>query len=242
MIILVMLAGLMTALLGARPASAQMFSVAPEREIVTEPQSVLRFGARQTSFNFRGPDQLVGTNRDLTFNGTTFSTSLELDGFFAYADIGRNLSDDNTRYTAIGARIRSSLPLTRNPAFQVSIPIMAGTDYVVARSDLITIGNQEFKQNTAGIYSGLDVRARLNHRVRFNLDGSVGYSFSATGYGVSGGTTTDWIIRNHLFVDELVRRFGLSIGFEIGSRRYFLEDRAFNYKVTQQALTFGITF
>ncbi len=199
------------------------------------------------NFNYIGNSLLTGNlpvtePRNFSFNEPLTYLRLDMEGFSAYGVFGKNLGDQQNSYSQFGAEATSGVILVPGYSFNLLLPVKLSTDYVIVRNNALANTGQEFKQNTVGIHSGLDIRVRFSPKVRFNADATAGYSFSVSGFGASGGTATDWKLRNRIYVDRLVKQFGLSFGFDIGSRKYNLDNDDFNYRATQQVVVLGITF
>lgn len=224
-----------------------MFSVEPQRQQTSfVPDMAINFGISYMNFAHRGsaitggqPGNNVG--QTFEFSEPLYHVSIDMVGFSAYGLFGRSLGDFNNSYSQVGASIGNSIGLINSSAFRVLLPLKLSSDYVIVRNNDI-FANQEFKQNTFGIHSGLEMRARLSQKVRFLVSGSGGYSFSVSGFGNSGGTATDLGLKNKLYFDAIYRQYGLVIGVELNSRKYKLDDARYDHLATQQSITLGITF
>lgn len=222
--------------------NAQMFSVEPERSITTIPINSLSVGVSFMDFAYRGPEQLLGSPADFSFNGPLMNLALDLEGFSAFGLYGRNLGEHNSTYSHFGASVSNNLVLAAGNTLNVMVPIKISTDYLVVRNSALFNAGDEMKQNSFGLQGGLELRARMGRQVRFMAGSTGGYSFSTSGFGVSGGNAVDWSIQNRFFFDRLFNSVGLTVGFDIKSRRYNLDDRQFNYRALQQAVVIGATF
>ena len=224
-----------------------MFSVQPQRQQSNFiPDVAVNIGLSYMNFAYRGselrgvaPGNNVG--RTFEFNEPLYHISVDMVGFSAYGLFGRSLGDFNNSYSQVGASIGNSIGLINSSAFRLLLPVKLSSDYVIVRNSDI-FANQEFKQNTFGIHSGIEMRARLSQKVRFLVSGSGGYSFSVSGFGNSGGTATDLGLKNKLYFDAIYRQYGLVIGVELHSRKYKLDDARYDHLATQQSITLGITF
>lgn len=232
------------ALLAAETINAQMFSVRTEREQITIPRTAISGGVSLTDFAYRGPSdqQIEGTNQDYSFSAPLAYMHIDLQGFTLYGVYGRGLGDFSNVYSELGAEISNGVLLTGSPVFSVLVPITLGTNYVLVRNQSLQSTADEFRQNSLGIKSGLQMNARLSRASRFQVDAQAGYAFSVTGYGLSGGSAADWNLSNRLFFDRIFGDVGIVVGLDIRSRRYRLDESIFNYRTTQQQLTLGLTF
>lgn len=233
---------LLVCMVMAPELQAQMFSVQPERDVVSAPPLAITYGFAFTDFIYRGPAAGAGQVNDYSFSEPLSRIQIELDGFRAHALYGRALGANQNVYSQFGAEIRNGILLVPGRQLQLILPVRLSTDYVVIRNSRLTNTNDEFRQNTVGAHSGLDLRVRLGPKARFTTAAGIGYAFSVTGFGLSGGSATDWSVSNRLFFDRLVNDYGLAIGFDLNNRRYNLDDPVFNYLVTQQVIVVGITF
>jgi len=225
-----------------------MFSVQPDRQVTNyTPGIAITVGYSAMSFDYRGPNYIsvapgqgqVGTT--FQFKDPLFQIGVEMMGFSAYGLFGSNLGEFNNAYSQIGASIGNQVPLIRSSAFRLGIPIRLATDYIVIKNNTL-LTSQEFKQNTFGIHGGVDLDVRLANAVRFEAIGLAGYSYSVSGFGNSGGTAVDLVLKNRLYFDNLVRQYGIVLGFDLNSRKYNLDDNRYNHLALQQMVTIGVTF
>lgn len=222
--------------------NAQMFSVQPEHNITTIPMNSISVGASFMDFAYRGPSQIIGSPADFSFSEPLMHLSLDLEGFSAFGLYGRNLGQHNTTYSHFGASVSNNIVVLPGSTLNILIPIRIATDYLVVRNNNLFNAGDEMKQNSFGLHGGLEIRARLGRQVRYLVGSTAGFSFSTSGFGVSGGNAVDWAFQNRFFFDRLFNNVGLTVGFDIKSRRYNLDDRQFNYRALQQAAVVGITF
>jgi hypothetical protein len=223
-------------------AQAQMFSVQPERDTQAVPALAITYGHSYSDFAYRGPAGNIGSVTDYSFNETLSRIQAELDGFRAHATFGRGLGLNENVYTQFGAEIKNGIMLVPGRQLSLVLPVKLSTDYVIIRNSRLTNTNDEFRQNTVGAHSGLDMRARITPKTRFTSALNIGYAFSVTGFGISGGSAVDWSSVSRLYFDRIVGDYGITVGFDMYSRKYNLDDQVFNYLMTQQTLVFGITF
>lgn len=232
----------------ADSAQAQMFSVQPDRQVTNyTPGIAVTAGYSAMSFDYRGPNYStvtpgpgqVGTT--FQFSDPLFQIGVEMMGFSAYGLFGRNLGEFNNAYSQVGASIGNQVPLIRSSAFRLGIPIRLATDYIVVKNNTL-LTSQEFKQNTFGIHGGVDFAVRLANAVRFEVAGLAGYSYSVSGFGNSGGTAVDLVLKNRLYFDNLVRQYGIVVGFDLNSRKYTLDDNRYDHLALQQMVIIGVTF
>ncbi len=221
---------------------SQMFSVQEQRELVVAPDRVLKVGLVSANFDYRGPSELNLTARDFSFSAPLYHVGIVTENFEGYAILGRNLGENDNSYTEFGARVKSGIFIVPGQAFSVILPLILSTDYVVATNRGLTNNINEFKQNNVGIYSGLEIRAKLGDKSRFVVTGMGGIHYSVAGYGISAGTAVDWSVANNLYFDRVFGKIGLKTGFKIGARKYNIEDRSFNYNMSNQSVVLGITF
>lgn len=234
-------------------ANSQMFSVQPQRQQSNfNPDVAVNIGLSFMNFAYRGSESVgISPSNGLSQNnnvGQTFEfaeplyhISVDMVGFSAYGLFGRSLGNFSNSYSQVGASIGNNIGLITSSAFRLLLPVKLSSDYIIVRNNDI-FANQEFKQNTFGIHSGIEMRARLSQKVRFLVSGSGGYSFSVSGFGNSGGTATDLGLKNKLYFDAIFRQYGLAIGIELHSRKYELDDKRYDHLATQQSITLGITF
>jgi hypothetical protein len=229
-------------------ANAQMFSVQPERQTTAFiPDVAITVGYSAMSFDYRGPNFMtiipgpgqVGTT--FQFSEALLHLGIDMPGFSAYGLFGRGLGEFNNSYSQVGASIGNQIPLIRSSAFRLSVPLRIATDYIIVSNNNL-LNSQEFKQNTFGIHGGIDFAVRLAPAVRFEVAGMAGYSYSVSGFGNSGGTASDLSLKNRLYFDNLVRQYGMLIGFDLNSRKYDLEDNRYDHLALQQMVTIGVTF
>jgi hypothetical protein len=233
-----------TYLVSPELTQAQMFSVQPERQTVSYvPDISISVGYSSMSFDYRGllPGGSGEVGTTFGFNDPLFHIGIGMPGFSAYGLFGRSLGAFNNTYSQVGASIGNEVPLIRSSVFQLGIPIRLATDYILVKNNSIFTA-QEFKQNTFGIHAGIEMSTRLTNNIRFLVNGMTGYSYSVSGFGNSGGTATDLVLKNRLYFDNLFRQYGLLIGLDINSRKYDLEDARYNYIAIQQMLSLGVTF
>jgi hypothetical protein len=225
-----------------------MFSVQPDRQVTNyTPTIAITAGYSAMNFEYRGPnfetvtpgpDQIGST---FQFKEPLLQVGVEMLGFSAYGLFGRNLGEFNNAYSQVGASIGNQVPLVRSSAFRLGIPIRLATDYIVVKNNTL-LTSQEFKQNTFGIHGGVDFAVRLANSVRFEAMGLAGYSYSVSGFGNSGGTAVDLVLKNRLYFDNLVRQYGLMVGLDLNSRKYALDDNRYDHLALQQMVTIGVTF
>ncbi len=225
-----------------------MFSVQPDRQVTNyTPGIAITAGYSAMSFDYRGPNfstiipgpEQIGST--FQFTDPLFQVGVEMLGFSAYALFGRNLGEFSNAYSQIGASIGNQVPLIRSSAFRLGVPIRLATDYIIVKNNTL-LTSQEFKQNTFGIHSGLDFAVRLASRLRFEASGLAGYSYSVSGFGNSGGTAVDLVLKNRLYFDNLLRQYGVVVGFDLNSRKYSLDDNRYDHLALQQMVTIGVTF
>lgn len=234
-------------LLAPLSVNAQMFSVQPQRQQTNFiPDISVNVGLSYMNFAHRGSTMSGGQSgnnvgQTFEFSDPLYHISVDMVGFSAYGLFGRSLGDFNNSYSQVGASIGNSIALINSSSFRLLLPVRLSSDYVIVKNNNI-FTNQEFKQNTFGIHSGIEMRARLAEKVRFAVFGSGGYSFSVSGFGNSGGTATDLGIKNKLYFDAIFRQYGLVLGVELHSRKYNLDDVRYDHLATQQSITVGITF
>lgn len=222
--------------------NAQMFSVQPEQNITAIPMNSFSVGVSFLDFAYRGPSQIMGSPADFSFTEPLMHLSLDLEGFSAFGLYGRNLGQYNTTYSHFGASVSNNIVVLPSSTLNILIPVRISTDYLVVRNNSLFNAGDEMKQNSFGFHGGLEIRARLGRQVRYMVGSTAGYSFSTSGFGVSGGNALDWNFQNRFFFDRLFNNVGLTVGFDIKSRRYNLDDRQFNYRAMQQAVVVGVTF
>lgn len=227
---------------------AQMFSVQPERQTTNIiPGIAITAGYSSMNFEYRGPNyqnvlpdpSQIGTT--FQFNDPLYQIGVEMLGFSAYGLFGRSLGAFNNAYSQFGASIGNQLPLIRSSAIRLGLPIRLATDYIIIKNNTL-LTSQEFKQNTFGIHSGIDLSVRLASSIRFEASGLAGYSYSVSGFGNSGGTATDLVLKNRLYLDNLVRQYGVVVGFDLNSRTYSLDDNRYDHIALQQMVIVGVTF
>lgn len=231
-------------LLNPVSVDAQMFSVQPERQqTIYVPDLSINFGFSYIDFQYRGPFMVDAFTPagSFEFSEPVFHIGVDMPGFSAYGLFGRSLGTANNSYSQIGASVGNNFFIIPGRTFNLSVPVRLATDYVVVKNNQL-LNTQEFKQNTFGIHSGLEMRTRLSNKSRFEVLGSAGYSYSVSGFGNSGGTATDLSLKNRLYFDGIIRQYGLMIGFELSSRKYDLENEIYRYLAVQQQVVFGITF
>jgi hypothetical protein len=221
---------------------SQMFSVQEQREFVITPERVIKAGLVSANFDYRGPSDLNLTARDFSFSAPLYNLGIVTENFEGYAIFGRNLGENDNSYTEFGARVKGGVFIVPGQAFSVILPLILSTDYVVATNRGLTNNINEFKQNNVGVYSGLEIRAKLGDKSRFVATGIGGIHYSVAGYGISAGTAVDWSVANNLYFDRVFGNIGIKTGFKIGARKYTIEDRSFNYNMSNQSIVLGITF
>lgn len=223
-------------------AEAQMFSVQSQPQRITTPTSGISAGVSFMDFAYRGPSINAGTPNDYSFSAPLFHGRIDLAAFSVYGIYGRGLGNQDNIYSELGASLNSGFILLPGANFNLVIPLALSTEYVLARNRRILDNSNEFRQNNIGLKGGIQMNARLSQRARFTAEGTAGYAFSITGYGLSSGSSTDLLLKNRLYSDRLVGQFGLIFGFDIISRRYRLDENQFNYRAIHQNLILGVSF
>jgi hypothetical protein len=221
---------------------AQMFSVGTERQQITLPQSAVFAGVQQVNFAYRGPAEFRGTATDYSFNTPLTHIRLDMQGLNLFATYGRGIGDFENVYSELGGHVRGGVVLLPGATFNVTVPVLLSTDYILIKNNRVTNNADEFRQNNLGIKSGLQMNARFGNRTRFSTEAIAGYMFSITGYGLSSGSVNDWHINNRLYMDRLFGQAGLVFGLDVQSRKYRLEERRFNYRNIYQSFVVGISF
>jgi hypothetical protein len=221
---------------------AQMFSVRSEQQQLTVPQSAVFLGVQQVNFAYRGPAEFRRTATDYSFNSPLTHIRLDIQGLNLFATYGRGIGEFENVYSELGGHVRGGVMLLPGQTFNVSVPVLLSTDYILIKNNRVTNNADEFRQNNLGIKSGIQMNARFGNRTRFSTEAVAGYMFSITGYGLSSGSVNDWHVNNRLYFDRLLGEAGIVIGLDIQSRKYRLEEKRFNYRNIYQTLVVGISF
>jgi hypothetical protein len=223
-------------------AAAQMFSVRSEQQRITVPQSAVYAGVQMVNFAYRGPAEFRGSATDYSFDSPLTHIRLDIQGLNLFATYGRGLGNFENVYSELGGHVRGGVVLIPGETFNLSVPVLLSTDYILIKNNRVTNNVDDFRQNNLGIKSGIQMNARFGKRTRFSTESVAGYMFSITGYGLSSGSVNDWHINNRLYLDRLFGQAGLVIGLDVQSRRYRLEENRFNYRNIYQTFVIGVSF
>jgi len=236
--------GLMMSLslaLVATDLQAQMFSVTPNRDVITKPGFVLAAGYEPTNVTYTGP-AIVLPFEDLSFSGNLLKFHVEAGGLIFSMSTGRKLGTSDIRYTTFGAILGSEFVFVRQAKFEIGIPLQITSLYTTMTNTSAQSRSRDFIQNALGFSTGLEAQVRLSPRLRLSLEGTGGYAFSSSAINSNGGGMSQFQASALLYGDALVRSFGLVTGVQAYSRSYRLEESQFNYDMASVSYMLGVTF
>ncbi len=220
---------------------AQMFSVTPDRNVITRPGFVLSAGYEPTNVTYTGPASVLPFE-DFSFNGNLLKFNVEAGGLVFTMSTGRNLGETNIRYSTFGAILGSEIVFVRRPKLEIGIPLQITSLYTTMTNTAAQSRSRDFIQNALGIAAGLEAQVKLSPRLRLVVEGTGGYAFSSSAINSNGGGMSQVHASALLYGDALVRRFGLVTGVQAHSRSYRLEESQFNYNVASVSYMVGVTF
>jgi hypothetical protein len=225
----------------ASDIQAQMFSVTPDRNVISRPGYVLSGGIEPTNVTYTGPATMLPFE-DLSFNGNLLKLQAEAGGLVFTMSTGRNLGTTDIRYTTFGAILGSEFVFIRRPKFEIGVPLQITSLYTTMTNTSAQSRSRDFIQNALGFSTGLEAQMRLSSRLRVSLEGTGGYAFSSSAINSNGGGMAQFHASALLYGDALVRSFGLVTGVQAHSRSYRLEESQFNYDMASVSYMLGVTF
>lgn len=227
-------------------AKAQMFTVEETRQRMGPSRTVVFAGLGVSDMSLRSEDGTITPN--YTWNREVYTIKAEISGLEAFAAFANNIaatvpSDNDINYLHIGLRFTGGLPLTGGRRAGVSIPVRIGTEFI--RTSL-NEANQpqadEFRQNSLSVGAGAGAYVNPSDRIRMSviLVPEIGFSYNAFGsdsstFGLVNG-------RYRLHFDQLIERFGLSLGYDYTFRRYSAGEERFDYDIHSHSMVLGINF
>lgn len=225
----------------ATDLQAQMFSVTPNRDVISRPGFVLSAGYEPTNVTYTGPATVLPFE-DLSFSGNLLKFQLEAGGLVFTMSTGRNLGETNIRYSSFGAILGSEFVFVRRPRLEIGVPLQVTSIYTTMTNTAAQSRSRDFIQNALGIASGLEAQIRLTPRFRVAIEGTGGYAFSSSAINSNGGGMSQFQASALLYGDALVRSVGFVTGVQAHSRSYLLEESQFNYDMASVSFMVGVTF
>ncbi len=225
----------------ATDLQAQMFSVTPNRDVISRPGFVLSAGYEPTVVTYTGPATVLPFE-DLSFSGNLLKFNVEAGGLVFTMSTGRNLGESDIRYSTFGAILGSEYVFVRRPRFEIGVPLQITSLYTTMTNTSAQSRSRDFVQNALGIGAGLEAQIRLTKRLRLSLEGTGGYAFSSSAINSNGGGMSQFHASALLYGDAIVRSIGFVTGVQAHSRSYLLEESQFNYEVASVSYMLGVTF
>lgn len=225
----------------ATDLQAQMFSVTPDRNVISRPGFMLSAGIEPTNVNYTGPATELPFE-DLSFSGDLLKLQLEAGGLVFTMSTGRNLGTSDIRYTSFGAVLGSEFVFVRRPKLEIGVPLQITSLYTTMTNTAAQSRSRDFIQNALGFGTGLEAQVRLSARMRLSVEGTGGYAFSSSAINSNGGGMAQFHASALLYGDALVRSVGVVTGVQAHSRSYRLEESQFNYDVASVSFVVGLTF
>lgn len=227
-------------------AVAQMFTVEEPRQRMGPSRTAVFAGVAFSDMNLRTDPGTV--NPDYTWNREVYTVSAEISGLEAFAAFANNItptfpSDNDINYLHVGLRFTGGVPITGGRRAGVSVPVRIGTEFI--RTSL-NVANQpqadEFRQNSLSVGAGAQAYLNPINRVRMSvlLIPEIGFSYNA--YGSDSSTFGLVNARYRLHLDQLIGRFGLSLGYDYSFRRYSGGGARSDYDIVSHSAVFGINF
>lgn len=169
---------------------------------------------------------------------------LELPGIEAYAGMKNNTgAADTLNYLNLGANISGSVSLAGNRKVGISMPLWLSTDYVRVRS---TSGQQRegdhFRQSSASIGAGAEAYYNMSSSIRFRANVVPQIGFTVSSVGSDSGQMSSINGKFRLYLDNIYRRFGLVAGYNYTWRRYSGTEERFQYDISANNISIGVSF
>lgn len=226
--------------------AAQMFSVEEQERRTRPASSSFTLGMGFLDMDFR-PDRDA---HDVVYSisDPVLRAYLELPGIEAYAGyrggIGNSEADSDTlSYLNFGANISGRLPLTGSQTIGLVLPLKLTTDFTRVRSteDGISESN-EFRQSLIAIGVGAGIYYNISSSIRFRIESVPQIGFTVSSLGTDSGQVTKLNTKARVHIDHVFGGIGMAFGYNYTWRRYSGIDERFEYDISSNNISIGITF
>ena len=219
---------------------AQMFSVRNEERRIRPATNVLSIGTGPLSFD--------------SFSDVVYTPSYNADGYMLYAQFdtpsidlylgfaGESSGTDSVRVLNFGVELNRILPVSRNPKALLGIPVQISTDLTTARNNRYVGPADQFQQSTLIAATGFSGSFRFGERFRLRTTptGEYGFTFSPGNTFIGQAYGIDW--KSRFIIDELIGKYGLSVGYDFQFRRFDVDADRYDYDFLSHRLLIGLAF
>jgi hypothetical protein len=224
---------------------AQMFSVGSVQQ-QTRPDAPVHnilFSYDMTDFSYFGPFSLATSQSNYNFNEPLYRLQYENPLLNIYGVFGRNLGEnDDINVTMLGIAIFGMYTFSRSETYRVYMPLSINTDYTLVRTDETQSTSEEFAQNSGYLGGGLGFQGSITKNFRIDLRTVPHIGYTSGSFGGTGGVSWKVNATGRIFLDNLIRGFGLSAGYDLRFVRFNNTQESLNYDLLSNGFSIGITF
>lgn len=226
------------------PTKGQMFSIqsVQQNDIPQVPVNLVSFGIQYTDFSYFGmiynlPEVVYD------FNQPVYRFSYENPMLNVFFSFGRNLGpENNISFTRAGIGVAGSYTLSRSEKYRAFVPLSLNTDYTLVNVDETRNTIEEFAQNAGYIGLGLGIQFRPFKGSRFELKGIPHIGYNSGSFGSTGGVSWKFDGFSRFYLDNLISRFGIALGYDFQFIRFNNTQESLNYDLLSNAFVIGVTF
>jgi len=198
-------------------------------------------GVSPVNFTYRG--KVSQPTAELEYDDVVLRAQLESPTLYVYLSYGAKLgaSNDITAFN-IGAVVTNRITLSRKARQSVYVPFRVLTDWRTTRNNTMTMGDEEFQQSSVMVGSGLGVQHRFSDRVGVDLNANGNYGYSVRSFGAEGGTSYMLEGKARLNINQVINRYGLSLGYDYVHQEYLMSNPLFDYRFQGHSILIGLRF
>lgn len=226
-------------------AAAQMFSVGEQRgPRFNDPNSNIYLGLEPITVTYKGGSDAANVTGLFEFEGPLLRIGYENRNLELDMGLGGTLTgNDNVSYFDIGGRFNFGFSLSRSQKFSLFLPVQIASRFVnMTNSEVVTTNYNRFRFGSLMAGAGLQFLARPAENIR--VAGSVipKYGFAFSSGGLFGGGLGSVKAKTRLYLDRLIGKYGLSIGYAYDLRSYNIEQNVYDYDLKGHVFSIGVTF
>jgi len=225
-------------------AYGQMFSV-ESRGIQDRgiPQRKAFIGISTATFNFTGNENNRNIADRFNFDAQLINLRYEINTVGMYLNFGNDLTGiDSVSYFNFGLDFFQPLTITNTEKLQLTSPVHFNGSFTTVGNRNVTEGVGQFQQSSLETGIGMILSYRFTPVLRVTAQAvpNIGFTFSAgnTFFGATYGGTSG----ARLYFDGLFGDTGLSLGYLFQFRRFKVDEDLFDYDLTSNSFSVGLTF
>jgi hypothetical protein len=237
----VLLVAIVTTIMLAVPASAQMFSIEPGEKVKTKSEenyTMLGLSLEWVDFSYRGAPQAQGGRAD--FTNPIVRIRFESPGIRLSTGFGGSLTGmEDVSFANINAQIENGVQLARGASASAIVPIQLITDLLAVRP---SGQSYEFQQSSVIFGTGLRFQYRPSGGGLAEIETTGNYGFSFSQGSLFGGSLFRAIGGAKLYLPIFPNGRAIVFGYNADFRSYDIEGELNDYRYISHAFTIGYGF